>query len=82
MANDSTNSVRSSVMSDAFIVLFPFFSASEGLSAKVIPIGYLQSDPRLHNLHVLALTCPLVEYFASHTPNFHLIRAVCFLLRL
>ena len=32
-----------------------------------------KSDPCLS---VFALTCPLVENFASHTPSFRLIRAV------
>ena len=64
MANDSTNSVRSSGMSDVFIVLFTFLAHL--LLVKVISIGYLRSDPRSHYLRVLACS-PLVEYFASST---------------
>ena len=40
-----------------------------------------KSGPRSHYLCVLALTSPLVEYFASPTPNFCSIRTVRFLLR-
>ena len=36
-------------MSDVFVVFFHFSSA--------LLIGYLQSDPRSHYLHVLAVTC-------------------------
>ena len=85
MVNDSPNSIRSSAMSDVFIVLFTFLCTSDWLLAQVnerMPIGFLQSDPHWHYLCVLALTCPLVEYFASPTPSFHLIRAVRFLSRM
>ena len=37
--------------------------------SSTLLIGCLQSDPRSHYLH--ALTSPLVEYFASPTPNFY-----------
>ena len=49
--------------------------------SSALLICYLQSDPRSHYLRVLALTCPFMEYFASPTPNFHLVRAVRFLLK-
>ena len=39
-------------------------------------------NPRSHYLRILAVVCPLVEYFASPTPNFRLIRAVHFLSRI
>ena len=78
MANDSTNSMKSSAMSDVFIVLFTFLV----YFAKVILIGYLQSDPHSYYFHMLALTCPLGKYFTSPTPNFCLIRAVHFLSRI
>ena len=74
MANDSTDSVRCSAMSDVFIVLFTFLAHL--LLTKVMSIGYLRSDPS----HALACS-PLVEYFASPTQNLCLIRAVRFLLR-
>ena len=73
MANDSVNSA----ISDVFIVLFTFLAHL--LLAKVLPIGYLRSDPCSHYLRVLAL---LVEYLASPTQNLRLIRAVRFLSRL
>ena len=78
MVNDSTNSMRSRAMSDVFIVLSTFLAH---FWSKVIPIGYLQSDPRSYCLCMLAVTCPLVEYFASPIPNVRLIRAVHFLSR-
>ena len=78
MANHSTNSVRSSAISDVFIVIFTFLAHL--LLTKVISIGYLQSDPRSHYLCMLACS-PLVEYFTSPTQNFRLIRAVRFLSR-
>ena len=78
MANDSTDSMRSSAMSDVFILLFTFLAHFS--LANVIHIGYLQSDTRSHYLCMLACS-PLVEYFASPTPNFCLIRAVGFLSR-
>ena len=37
--------------------------------SSALLIGYLQSDPCSHYLSMFALTCPLVEYFTSHTPN-------------
>ena len=81
MVNDSTNSMRTSAISDVHIVLFTFQHTSDRLFAKLIPIGYLQSsDPRSHYIRMLALTCLLVEYFASPTPDLRLIRAVWFLL--
>ena len=79
MVNDSTDSVRNNGMYDVFIVLFTLLAHL--LLAKVISIGYLQSDPRLHYLRVLACS-PLVEYFASPTQNLCLIRAVHFLSRI
>ena len=44
--------------------------------SSALLIGYLQNwlfakwSSHSHYLSMLALTCPLVEYFASHTPNF------------
>ena len=55
-----------SAMSAVFIVLFTFLALFRLVICK---IGCLQSDPHSHYLSMLALTCPLVEYFASHTPN-------------
>ena len=52
MPNDSTDSVRSSGMSDVVIVFFTFLAHL--LLAKVISIGYLRSDLRSHYLRVLA----------------------------
>ena len=51
-----------------FIVLFTLilWCTSDWLFAKVIPICYLQSDPRSHYLHMLALTCPLVQEDSMH----------------
>ena len=46
------NFLRSSAMSDAFIVLFTFLA--------LFWLFFCKSDPRSHYLRVLALTCPLV----------------------
>ena len=62
----------SSAMSDVFIV------------SSTLLIGYLQKWSPLVICKVIlirttfACLCPLVEYFVSPTPNFCLIRAVCF----
>ena len=48
MANDSTNSMRSSAMSDVFSPFHISSALLNGWFAKVISIGYLQSDPCLH----------------------------------
>ena len=61
MANNSTNSMRSSDMYDVFLVLLT------SLVQKIVPIGYCIS---------IITTCPLVEYFTSPTSNIQLIRAV------
>ena len=60
--------MKSSAMSD---VSSPFHI----FSAEAIPIGYLQSDHRLHYF------APLVEYFTANTSIFHLVRTVRFLSR-
>ena len=47
-----TNSIRSSAMSDVFVVLFIFLAH--------FCLVICKSDPRSHYLRVLAPTCPLV----------------------
>ena len=70
MANDSTNFIKSSAVSDIFTVLFTFLTRFRSVIAKVIPIVKWSSFA----LH--ACSSPFVEYFASSTPSFRLIRAV------
>ena len=75
MANDSTNSMRSSACL-MFLQSFSHFQRTFDWSFASDPVVYLQSDPRSHYICVLALICPLVECFALPIPNFRLIRAV------
>ena len=71
------NSMRSSAMSDVYIVLFTLLVHFWLVICKSDPHWLFAKRPSF----VLPLTCPLVEYFTSPTPNSCLIRVVCFLSR-
>ena len=67
MANDSTRFMKSSAVSDVFIVLFTFLAHLDWLYiAKVIAIAKCSSFA----LPLHACSSPVVEYFTLPTPNF------------